>query len=115
VLDGGTLRLAGGTYEFCDFKMGRDTAVITNAATTMNVVGSVSVGTGGVLGPSAGVPIPIVNAAGRSVRVSQGADLHARVSAPEAKVTFGRDAMLFGCYCALQSKSDKHITLVCAP
>lgn len=113
VLNGGTLRLAGGTYEFCELKTGRDAAVVTDGPTTMNVVKTVSVGSGAVVGPAGGVPIPTINLAGRSLRVSQGATLSAKVSAPAAKVTFGRDAMLLGCYCALQSKSDKHITLTC--
>ena len=37
----------------------------------------------------------------------------AQITAPFAKIQFGRDASFIGCFCVDQSKSDKHITLTC--
>jgi len=37
----------------------------------------------------------------------------AAIVVPNAKMSFGRDAGYSGCFCASQTKSDKHITLTC--
>jgi hypothetical protein len=50
---------------------------------------------------------------GRKVRTSQSAVITAAIVAPNAKLSFGRDATYNGCFCASQAKSDKHITLTC--
>ena len=50
---------------------------------------------------------------GRKVRTSQSAVITAKIVAPNAKMTFGRDAAYNGCFCTAQAKSDKHITLTC--
>ena len=116
VLNGATLVLEPGTYEFCSLKMGRGAQLLTDGVTTLNVVSKVIVGSGAYLGPAVGTgQTPALNMAGRKVRVSQGAVLHAAITAPNAKFTFGRDSTLQGCFCGSQAKSDKHITLTCVP
>jgi hypothetical protein len=45
--------------------------------------------------------------------VSQKAVAQARIVAPNAKSTFGRDSTVDGCLCADRANSDKHITLSC--
>lgn len=114
VMNGADLILQPGTYQFCDVKMGRDARIDTQGATTINVVSNVTVGSGSYLGPqTANDDVTILNVLGTKVRVSQGATMQAAVDAPYAKLTFGRDSTLLGCFCGQQMKSDKHITLVC--
>lgn len=115
VLNGGTLLLAPGTFQFCGVTMGRSARLATDGVTTLNVVSKLTVGTGSHLGPIGAGPTPVVNLAGHSGRVSQGAVLRAGLFAPNAKLTFGRDSTLQGCFCASRQKSDKHITLECVP
>lgn len=114
VLNGGTLLLAPGTYELCGLTMGRGARVATTGVTTLNIASKLTVGTGSHLGPQGPQhPTPVINLAGHSGRVSQGAILRAALNAPNAKLTFGRDSTLQGCFCASRQKSDKHITLSC--
>ncbi|MCW5892278.1 MAG: choice-of-anchor A family protein [bacterium] len=114
ILNGGTLLLAPGTYEFCSVTMGRGARLATDGVTTLNVVSKLTVGSGSRLTPADPQgPMPVINLAGHSGRVSQGAVLRAALNAPHAKLTFGRDSTLLGCFCASRQKSDKHITLAC--
>jgi hypothetical protein len=115
ILNGGTLLLSPGTYQFCGITMGRGARLVTDGVTTLNVVSKLAVGSGSHLGPIGQGPTPVVNLAGHSGRVSQGAVMRAGLFAPNAKLTFGRDSTLQGCFCASRQKSDKHITLQCVP
>jgi len=79
----------------------------------MNIVGNLRVGTASRFGPAPGFgPIEVV-VLGRKVRASQSAVITASITAPNAKISFGRDAAFNGCFCTSQAKSDKHITLTC--
>lgn len=116
VLNGGTLRLAPGQFTFCSVKIGRGSLLLTDDQTVIDIESSLYVGSGAYCGPEdIADPTPNINVAGSGARVSQGGTLRAAVTAPHAKLTFGRDSTLLGCFCASQQKSDKHITLTCTP
>ncbi|HEV7730613.1 MAG TPA: hypothetical protein VGR62_00560 [Candidatus Binatia bacterium] len=113
VLNGGKLRLAAGTFNFCDIKMGRGAIIEAQGPVVANVVGSVSIGTGSHVGPAGNNPPVHLNVAGHKLRVSQGAVAEAVIRAPFAKVTLGRDSLVQGCFCSESARTDKHITLIC--
>lgn len=113
VANGSTLRLAGGVYTFCDVKMGREAAILAEGPVVMQIVGNLRIGTDSYFGPVDGAPAIAVYALGRKVRVSQSAVAVAQITAPFAKMQFGRDAAFDGCFCVDRAKSDKHITLTC--
>jgi hypothetical protein len=114
VLNGAHLRLAGGVYQFCDIKTGRGATIEAMGPTTINVVGSVSIGTGSQLVPSPPNNLPVVlNVRGHKVRLAQNARAEAIITAPFAKITLGRDSLIRGCFCVDTARTDKHITLVC--
>lgn len=113
VLNGATLRLAPGVFQFCDLKTGRGATIEAMGPVTMNVVGSVSVGTGSRLMPSIGQPPIVMNVRGHKVRFSQNAVGEVILTAPFAKITLGRDSLVRGCFCVDTARTDKHITLVC--
>lgn len=113
VLNGASIVLAAGEFTFCDIKTGRNATITTLGPATLNVAGNVSIGTASRLGPASGsVPVP-VNVGGKAVRVSQSGVANAAFVGPAARISFGRDAYLLGCFCTDRAKSDKHITLAC--
>lgn len=113
VLNGATLRLAPGRYTFCDIKTGRGGAILAEGPVTIDVAGSLSIGSGSHLMAPIGQPPMLVNVAGKKVRVSQGAVANAAIRAPNAAGQFGRDSTVIGCFCTDQTRTDKHITLIC--
>lgn len=112
-----TLVLApGGTFAFCELKIGRTARVVTSGRTTIAVAGSVQVGGASYLGPEPpSEPTPLLNVLGLRVALSQSAVVRARVTAPNARLSFQRDATLQGCFCTDVANTDKHITLACVP
>ena len=113
VLNGATLKLAGGVYTVCDVKIGRQAVLEAEGPVLLQIVGNLKIGTGSFFGPAIGAPPIAAYVAGRKVRVSQGATAVAQITAPFAKFTFGRGSMLDGCVCGDRTKTDKHITLTC--
>jgi hypothetical protein len=113
VMNGATLQLSAGTYTVCDVKMGRQARIETSGAVTLRIVESLRIGTDSYFGPVGGAPLIDTYVAGRKVRISQSAIAVARIVAPFAQATFGRDSALNGCFCADRAKTDKHITLIC--
>jgi hypothetical protein len=113
VANGATLHLAPGVYTFCDVKTGRDAQIVADGPVLLQITGNLRVGTDSYFGPAIAAPPIAVYVAGRKVRISQSGVAVAQITAPFAKGTFGRDSNLTGYFCADQSKSDKHITLVC--
>ena len=113
VANGSTLHLAGGIYTMCDVKTGREAAIIADGPVLLQITGNLRIGTDTYFGPNLSAPPIAVYVAGRQVRISQSAQAIAQIKAPFAKISFGRDASLDGCFCSDQSKSDKHITLTC--
>jgi hypothetical protein len=113
VMNGGTLQLGAGTYTVCDVKMGREARIEATGAVTLRIVENLRIGTASYFGPVGGAPLIDTYVAGRKVRVSQSALAVARIVAPFAQATFGRDSALNGCFCSDRAKSDKHITLTC--
>jgi hypothetical protein len=113
VPNGATLHLAGGVYTVCDVKMGREASIIADGPVLLQITGNLRIGTDSFFGPAIGSPPIAVYVAGRKVRISQSAVAEAQITAPFAKISFGRDATLTGCFCSDLAKSDKHITLTC--
>ncbi len=113
VLNGGHLRLMPGEFQFCDVKTGRGATIEAMGPTTINVVGSVAIGTGSQLVPSPGQPPIVLNVRGHKVRLAQNAVAEAVITAPFAKITLGRDSLVRGCFCVDTARTDKHITLIC--
>jgi hypothetical protein len=113
VLDGGSITLSAGQFTFCDVKAGRSATITTLGQATLNVAGSVTIGNSSTFGPAQGTDPILVNVAGRSVRVSDGSVATAAFVAPNARITFGRGAKLFGCFCAGRANTDKRINLDC--
>src|SRR5262249_1222453 len=107
VLNGGNLTLAPGVVTFFAVKLGRSAAPSTQGPTVINVAGNVVIGTASHFGPNAGTVPVSVNVAGKQVRVSQSAFANAAFIAPNARITFGRDSHLLGCFCTDREKSDK--------
>jgi hypothetical protein len=115
VANGATLRLAAGVYTLCDVKMGREARIEAEGPVVLRIVGGLRIGTASYFGPVFGAPPIAAYVAGRKVRVSQSAVAVAQITAPFAKMQFGRDATLVGCFCSDQVRTDKHITLTCDP
>jgi hypothetical protein len=116
VLGGGTLVLGPGAFEACSFRTGKSATIQVTGPTQseIDVTGSFRISDGSTMTrDDIGTPLPVVNVAGRIVRVSASSTLQAFVHAPNAQITFGRSALLAGSFCADTSRSDKHVTLVC--
>ncbi len=113
VLDGGSIMLSPGDFTFCDIKTGRGVKITTLGPARLDVTGSVKIGSGSQLGPAQGADPVVLNVQGRTVRLSQNAVANAAVVAPDARISFGRNASLFGCFCTDRAKSDKRISLIC--
>lgn len=113
VLNGAKLLLAPGEFTFCDVKLGRNAVIETLGPVTINVQGNFIIGTASTVAPATGTAPVLVNVAGKAVRLSQSAVGNIAVVAPFARISFGRDARLLGCFCTDRAKSDKHITLEC--
>jgi hypothetical protein len=113
VLNGGAVTLSAGTFTFCDVKTGRDAAILTLGPAQIDVERDVVIGTNSRIGPDSGSAPVLVNVAGKMVRVSQSGEANAAFVGPDARISFGRDAHLVGCFCTDRAKSDKHITLEC--
>jgi hypothetical protein len=113
VLNGASVVLSPGEFTFCDIKTGRNATITTLGPVTVNVAGNVAIGTASRLGPASGTEPVRVHAGGKVVRVSQSGVANAAFIAPSARISFGRDAFLLGCFCTDRAKSDKHITLAC--
>lgn len=113
VLNGATITLTAGEFTFCDVKMGRNASIIAQGPVSMNVVNNFAIGTASRVIPASGTTPVRVNAGGKSLRVSQSGLANVAFFAPAARISFGRDAHLVGCFCTDRAKSDKHITLEC--
>src|SRR5262249_23527608 len=113
VLNGGAGTLAARAVTLCGGKTGRDAASVAGGRVRIDVEHDVVIGTDSRLGPDSGTAPVLVNVAGKVVRVSQSAVANAAFVATDARISFGRDAHLVGCFCTDRAKSDKHITLEC--
>ena len=85
-------------------KAGRNARVEVTGATqtTVNVVGTFRLLNDTFFGPVLGTPTPILNVAGKVVRVSQSSKLEAFVSAPNALFKVGRSGNVTGGFCAVR-------------
>ena len=118
VLDQGDLILSGpGTFSFCSIKTGRNANILIKGSglTTINVVGSFRLADSGKLAPDTGVLTPFMNVMGGSFRIGRRSSFQAFLSAPNARLSFGRSSTFIGTFCALSMGSDKGITMMCPP
>jgi len=116
MIDGGTLQLGAGTYTFCDAKTGQGAVIETQGAagTTILIGQRLQLGDGSVLGPqSVTDPIPVIHLEGKKFRLGEGAEATMYLSAPNTKLTMGRDSKIHGTLCVDFMKTDKHTTLDC--
>jgi hypothetical protein len=114
VRNGGTLKLAPGTFNFCRLLVGRGGSVETEGAVTINVNGPVRLGSEASLAPVAQSPHVILNVAGSQIRFGQNSVVQAVVTAPRALLRLGRSSMFDGSFCVDMLRDDKHITLECS-
>ena len=77
------------------------------------VYGRLQVLNGGAVTLSAGAFTFCDVKTGRGAAIRTLGPAHAAFVAPDARISFGRDAHLVGCFCTDRAKSDKHITLEC--
>jgi hypothetical protein len=116
ILNGGTLLLEPGNFTFCDVKTGQSALIQVQGPgqSTLNVNRRFQLGDGSLLEPQAIVaPIPILNMDGKKLRLGEGAEAEAFISAPNAKLTMGRDAQIHGSACIDFMKTDKHTGFDC--
>jgi len=113
VMNDATLTLAAGEFTFCSIRTGRNAKITTLGPATLNVAGNVIIGTGSRLWPATGMEPIRVNSTGTYLRISAAAVANAAIVAPAARITFGRDAFLLGCFCTDRAGSDKDIALAC--
>lgn len=113
IMNGATLWLAPGEFTFCDVRMGRQARLEAQGPVSMNIDGSLRIGTDSFFGSVFPAPPIVAFVSGKKVRISQKGVALAKIIAPFAKGSFGRDARLEGCFCLDQAKSDKHISLIC--
>jgi hypothetical protein len=111
--DGAVLRLPDfGEYTFCSMKVGNNGALRPSQQVTINVSGDVRIGSGALLVSDANAPF-IFNVGGTKFRISQGAVVNAKITAPFAKIKIQRDGTIDGCTCSDAIKTDKHTALLC--
>jgi hypothetical protein len=113
VANTGTLRLAPGTFDFCQLQVGRSGTVHAEGPTTINVQRTVRIGNAaGLLAPSPTTPIHL-NVEGKLVRMGQAAHVQAFLTAPNALVRLGRTSLFQGSFCIGELGNDKHIRIEC--
>jgi len=113
VRNGGHLELdAGGTYNFCNVKVGRIASIFAPDVVRINVASRIKVAPESSITTGTGDPI-LLNVVGRTVRFSQDNIIQASIIAPNAKVKFQRRTTFTGCFCADANASDKTVALIC--
>lgn len=113
LLNGASVTLDPGDFTFCEIATGRNATITKLGGGTVSVAGSVFIGTASKLEPAPGGDPVLVYLTGQAIRLSQSASTTVAFVAPDARISFGRDAHLIGCFCTDRLKSDKHITLEC--
>jgi hypothetical protein len=113
--NGARLVLAAGAYDFCALRAARGAAVEVAAGlrSTLHVAGELRLGPGSRLVPApAGAP-PVVQVAGRRVRLGPRAAMHGFLAAPHAWLSIGRQATLAGTACAERLTTSRKARLAC--
>jgi hypothetical protein len=113
VANAATLSLLPGTYVFCEVKTGRGATIEALGAVHLDISGNLTIGTASKLVRAPGAPLIVANVGGRSVKFAHDAVVEAIVTAPNARIKFGRESFFSGCFCADTAGTDKHITLEC--
>jgi hypothetical protein len=96
----GVLELQGGTYTFCNLKLGRYAEVRVQAPVTVNVFGVLKMANSNYLGPDTGAPVVasdielFVN--GPRAHYSRNSNVEARLCAPNAKCRITQAGVHFG-------------------
>jgi hypothetical protein len=115
VYGGGTLVLTGGadTYTFCSLRLGRRGQLLAQHPATVNVVGRFTASNGTYVGPDQSMPAPIrphdvkLFVDGELVHFSAGADVRARVCAPNAMLHVTHSAHIEGTFIARAIRTER--------
>jgi hypothetical protein len=109
-----TLVLQPGTYDFCSLTANRRVTVRMTGpgATVLNVTGNFRLGNQSLVSLDAGADRPTVNVAGRSVRVGAGGAFDGVLTAPNARLSLGRDALVRGGFCVGSLNTDHRVQLL---
>jgi cysteine-rich repeat protein len=113
----GTLELTGGVYVFCNLRAGRNSRILFDSASVVNVVGIVNIGNNTFTGPAPGSGITaddirfFVN--GGSVHFSRISDVVMRLCAPFAKLKVTKGASLTGNFFAFQIRTEEIFFPIC--
>jgi hypothetical protein len=113
VANGATLSLLPGHYVFCEVKTGRGATIEALGAVSLDVAGNLTIGTASKLVRVPNAPLIVAQVAGKRVKFAHDALVEAIVTAPIARIQFGRESYFFGCFCTDRASTDKHITLEC--
>ena len=107
--------LKPGEYHFCSFKAGRGAEIIVlgPGQSTIDILGSLTLGGNGELHPDAGTFPPAINVAGNSIRLGPRSTVNAFITAPGALMRLGRSAVLHGSFCVDVIGSDNRALLAC--
>ena len=113
----GTLELTGGVYVFCNVRSGRNSRILVDGASTINVAGFLNLGNGTYTGPTPGSGLTsddvrvFVN--GPRVHFSRVSNVVMRMCAPFARVNVTKGASLTGNFFALQFRTEEIFFPVC--
>ncbi len=84
--DGAQVTLQGGTYNFCSLELGRDVLLRASAASTIDVVGDLRIGSGSRVEAAAGVAPLVINVRGSTVNFGKDTVVTALLDARFAEV-----------------------------
>ncbi|HJQ85517.1 MAG TPA: S8 family serine peptidase [Candidatus Binatia bacterium] len=116
VARGGTLTLdPAGVFDFCSLRTTRQAAIYVTGSdqTIINIAETMRISNASVLQSQGTVPGPVINVAGRLVRVGRDARLDAYVTAPNALFRVGRAGQINGTFVANECGTDKSVVCGC--
>ena len=115
----GSLVLTGGVYTFCDLKVGRNSQLRVQNASTVNVVGKVAFGPNSFLGPDGGSGLAASDiqfyAGGPLVKLTRNSFSEAHICAPDAKMRLTQGGTHIGVYVASYIRTEEVILDVGSP
>jgi hypothetical protein len=114
--NGATLTLAGGDYQFCSLRTGRNATiqVLGSGQSTIDIAGDLRLENGSRLAPSAPASTPIVNVGGTTADLGAQVVVEAFLSAPQADFRLGRGSTFTGAFCADRVVTGRNVVLTCA-
>jgi hypothetical protein len=114
--NGATLTLAGGDYQFCSLRTGRNATiqVLGSGQSTIDIAGDLRLENGSRLAPGAPASAPIVNVGGTTADLGAQVVVEAFLSAPQADFRLGRGSTFTGAFCADRVVTGRNVVLTCA-